>query len=225
MVRLYTKKCFDDIFEPVAGKWWACEGASKTKVDICMRDAPGRCPGGECKSIRLGSTVDFSGGYKVRATGKGGTGLETYADVDIIPPAYAPTPPTEVGTIPIEILIPNKDGTYKSFPFNVVILAAVPEVEIPEVCTEGEEQTATCPDGTIVVTHICERGPITGINRWVPTGRPCPEVKIPEVCTVGEEQTVRCADGTGHALYRSSVKWLRSWSHPMVSLRHTRGWM
>ena len=201
MVRLKVSDCFDDIFVPVAGKWWACQGTSPTKVNICMRGTPGRCPGGECKSVRMGSTVDFSGGYKVRATGRGETGLGTYADVKITPPAYAPALPAVVGTIPIEILIPNKVSGHKIYTFNVDIIAAVPkvEVEIPEVrpvCTVGEEQTVRCADGTIIVTHVCEKDPITGINFWNPTGRPCPVPEVRPVCTEGEEQTVRCADGT-----------------------------
>lgn len=191
MVRLLMRDCFDGMFKPVAGKWWACRGTSTTSVDICMRDAPGRCPGGECKSIRIGSTVDFSGGYKVRATGRGGTARDktSYADVEIIPPAYAPALPTVVGTIQIEILIPNKVSGHKIYTFDVDIIAAVPEVEveIPEVrpvCTVGEEQTVRCADGTIIVTHVCEKDPITGINFWNPTGRPCPVPELGKVAKI-----------------------------------------
>jgi len=52
------------------------------------------------------------------------------------------------------------------------------------VCEIGDKQTITCPDGTVVVTAICEKDPVTGINRWVPTGNACPPLEMGKVVKI-----------------------------------------
>ena len=95
-----------------------------------------------------------------------------------------------ISSIPIEILIPNKDRGDTTFPFNVEIptpevpITEVPIPEIRQVCTVGEEQTVRCADGTIIVTHVCEKDPITGMNFWNPTGRPCPVPELGKVAKI-----------------------------------------
>lgn len=134
MVRLFMKDCMDDIWTPIAGMWWAVKGTG-AKVDICMRSSPGlRCPGGECKSIRLMNTAVYSNGYTVRARGRGGRGLETYADIDVIPPSAIPRPvvPLYARTVRVNILIPNRDVGYTSYTYNVSVPTVTPvDVVIP----------------------------------------------------------------------------------------------
>ena len=100
-----------------------------------------------------------------------------------------------ISSIPIEISILNKKEGSTIFPFSVEIPTPevptpevpTPEVPIPEirqVCTVGEEQTVRCADGTIIVTHVCEKDPITGINFWNPTGRPCPVPELGKVAKI-----------------------------------------
>ncbi|MDP2217213.1 MAG: PEGA domain-containing protein [Methanolobus sp.] len=75
-----------------------------------------------------------------------------------------------------------------------VTLPTVPGApEIPEICEIGDEKTITCPDGTEIVTAICEKNPATGKNWWKLTGNKCP---IKEICEIGDEKTITCPDGT-----------------------------
>ncbi|MFH1296353.1 MAG: PEGA domain-containing protein [Bacteroidota bacterium] len=64
------------------------------------------------------------------------------------------------------------------------------------VCEIGDKQKTTCPDGTVVVTAICEKDPVTGLNRFVPTYKTCPIIPPKEVCEIGQERKIGCPDGT-----------------------------
>jgi hypothetical protein len=125
----------NNVWTPIAGIWWAVKGTSKTKVDICMRGAPGlRCPGGECKEIRLNQTYTFSNGYTVRARGSGGSYPGNYADIDVIPPSIIPTTavPFKTRMVRVDILIPNRDAGYTSYTYDVSIPAVAPiGVKVP----------------------------------------------------------------------------------------------
>jgi len=46
------------------------------------------------------------------------------------------------------------------------------------VCNIGDVRKIKCPDGSDIVTESCQIDPITGFNRWVPTGNTCP---LPEL--------------------------------------------
>ena len=79
-----------------------------------------------------------------------------------------------------------------------VSIPTLEEVPMPkEICAIGEEKTIFCPvDGSTIVIARCEKDPVTGRNRFVPTGKTCPLPPVPEVCEIGDEQTVTCPDGT-----------------------------
>ena len=74
-------------------------------------------------------------------------------------------------------------------------IAFIKEV-VKEVCEIGDQQTISCPDGTVVVTAICEKDPVTGLNRFVPTYKTCPIIPPKEVCEIGQERKIGCPDGT-----------------------------
>lgn len=103
-IMLKTMDCWNNIWTPAAGKWWACRGTSaQNVVKVCMRDTPGlRCPGGECRSVKPSPkpATEFTGGYKLQAIRTGGSGLETWGEVVIIPPSIIIP---EVGIPKIEI--------------------------------------------------------------------------------------------------------------------------
>ena len=56
-----------------------------------------------------------------------------------------------------------------------------PEVRIPDseqICVLGDKKTARCADRTDITTHVCEQDATTGLNQWMPTGRPCPQPQL-----------------------------------------------
>lgn len=98
-------------------------------------------------------------------------------------------------TVIIEIpAVGGKPGLSMSKEAELPGVPYIPPFE--EVCEIGDKKTIPCPDGTVVVTAICERDPVTGLNRFVPTGKTCPITPIKEVCEIGDVRKIDCPDGT-----------------------------
>ena len=105
--------------------------------------------------------------------------------------------------IPIEISIPNKGIGDTSFTFDVAIPRPEiprPETRIPDIeqiCVLGDRKTARCTDGTEIITHVCEQDRTTGINQWMPTGRPCPQPQLGKTARIltSVEGDLRAYDG------------------------------
>ena len=183
MVRLTMMDYFKDRPKWISGAYWGVKGSGRTSSDIVMVDAANNIIELQ-RDIDVGETRTFKTGHKVKVTGVLLSGRETYADVYVTLPAVIPeeVAPTETQ---IKIKIPNKDGvTYKIFTYTVTIPGIRLEPVIKPICTEGEEKRITCPDGTVIVTHICKKDPTTGINRWAPTGKPCPPLELGKVARI-----------------------------------------
>lgn len=102
-------------------------------------------------------------------------------DIPAFSPALESLKSRGSGIIPIEIIIPGKDTSPSlSQEYDVLIplpKTTIPEIPLPDVkpiCELGEQKTATCADGSTIITHVCKTEPVTGLNQWAPTGRPCP---------------------------------------------------
>lgn len=70
------------------------------------------------------------------------------------------------------------------------------EEAVKEICQIGDQQTISCPDGSVIVTANCEKDPVTGRNWFVPTYKTCPIIPPKEICQIGEERKIGCPDGT-----------------------------
>lgn len=148
MTLLTMQDCWDKKWVFSHGKYWALKGTSDTRLKLCMRDAPGlRCPGGECKDVRFDTPVTFSSGHIVRAVDKGGSGLTSYGNIVVTPPAVtsavSDTVSSSGGVIPVEVLIPNKLGGYTSFKYDVSVPTA-----------SGDTPIASTPDVPVIVPSI-----------------------------------------------------------------------
>jgi hypothetical protein len=190
----------------INGAYWGCKGATRDSADIVLV-APNNDIIELQRDIDVGETRKFKTGHSVRVTNVLLSGRSTYADVVVTgivtPPAPVipgiPEPPapgeicTEAYNTELVVKIPNKDGGFKSYTYNVyvppVCTPTVPEPPappvppIPPVCTEGDlAGEITCWDGSKIHTLVCKN------NVFVPTGTICPpmvQAKTVKILTTG----------------------------------------
>jgi PEGA domain. len=133
----------------INGAWWGCRGVSRSSADIVLV-APNNDIIELQRSIDVGETKTFKNGPSVRVTKVLLSGQASYADV-VVSGTVAPIAPDVAGvpTSPVSgevctdayntdlvIKIPNKDGGFKSYTYNVLV---------PQVCTPGMPEPPAVP--------------------------------------------------------------------------------
>jgi len=213
MTRLTMMDYFKDRPTFINGAYWGCKGTSRTSADIVLV-APNNDIIELQRDIDVGETRKFNNGPSVRVTNVLISGTSSYADVVVtgtvapeepdipkIPGIPEPPTPGEICTaasnIGMVIKIPNKDGSFKSYTYNVYIPPVCKPVipgppTPPKVCTEGElAGEITCWDGSKINTLICKN------NIFVPTGDICPSQV--------QAKTVKILTTTGYNLPNAYV--------------------
>lgn len=139
MTKLKMLDCFDNKLIFVKGAYFGVSGVSADgRITVCISPTPGRCPTSECEKVRLNESHTFKSGFTVTNRGSQGGYPGAYGIVDVSYTGESVLP--EMSTtkyINVEVLIPNKDGSFTSYPYRVGVLgiteAGIPEVELPDV--------------------------------------------------------------------------------------------
>jgi len=88
--------------------------------------------------------------------------------------------------VTVTVIIPAVGGKPEYRFTKEVSIPTLEEVPMPkEICAIGEEKTIFCPvDGSTIVIARCEKDPVTGRNRFVPTGNACPPPELGKVAKI-----------------------------------------
>ena len=134
-ITVSMKNTYAGILVPNSGKWWGVSGVTASGyANIIMYDTALKTGSSQAINMSPDTQRVFTGNYKVFLVStnyvSATQGGDPTATIEIIPPAGAiPTPSTitdipgsDTGiTAPIVIKIPDKDGGYTSYPFNITI--------------------------------------------------------------------------------------------------------